>query len=401
MNRPSILSNHRELQNRSILGVLLLGHMVNDWVFGALWLLAPAIAVSMGLGPVEIGLLLTINVLASGLVYVPAGMLADRMSNQGFLLFITFWWVAVGYLCASLASGFWVITLLLAFGTMGDAFWHPVATGILVKKMPQNRAQALGIHALGGSVGAEVLGPLTAGFLLGFFDWRVSLQILLLPAVLTGFAFIFVVGKINTRADSRISLSGFMALLKDWMQPRGLGMMAMMVFYNMSLFAMLAMTPLTLQNNYQISPFLSGVIFAGTLVTGAAFQPHTGKVSDKIGRKPVILLFTVTGAAFAFLAGMVSSFWPFVLCLVISVSLLTAVRPAILAAAVEYSGRSESTTMGLVFAVLDGVGSLGALIAGLAGEQDLSYAYLLAGGLAVASVGATAMLRFAHSKAPG
>ncbi len=401
MNRVSAMSKKKELKNRSILGVLLLGHMVNDWVFGALWLLAPAIAVSMGLGPVEIGLLLTVNVLAAGLVYVPAGLIADRMSNQGLLLFITFWWVAIGYFCASFASGFWVITLLLAFGSMGDAFWHPVATGVLVKKMPQNRAQALGIHALGGSIGAEVLGPLAAGFLLGFFDWRVSLQILVLPAVLMGFAFILVVGKINTRADSRVSLADFMALLKEWMYPRGLGMMAMMVFYNMSLFAMLAMTPLALQENYQFSPFLSGVIFAGTLVMGAAFQPYTGKVSDRIGRKPVILFFTITAAVFAFLAGVFSSLWLFVLCLVVAISLLTAVRPAILAAAVEYSGKSESTTMGLVFAVLDGIGSLGALIAGFAGELDLSYAYLLAGVLAMASVGATAMLRFAGSKAPG
>ena len=88
-------------------------------------------------------------------------------------------------------------------------------------------------------------------------------------------------------------------------------------------------------------------------------------------------------------------------CLIIAISLLTAVRPAILAAAVEYSGKSESTTLGIVFSILDGVGSLGALIAGFAGEIDLSYAYLLAGVLAVASVSFTAMIRFQGSGDPG
>lgn len=100
---------------------------------------------------------------------------------------ITFWWVAIGYFCATLAPGFWAVTLLLAFGVMGDAFWHPVATGVLVKRMPGRRAQVLGIHAMGGSIGAEVLGPITAGFLLGYFDWQTSLQILVIPAVVMGF----------------------------------------------------------------------------------------------------------------------------------------------------------------------------------------------------------------------
>ena len=74
--------------------------------------------------------------------------------GQGWLLAITFWWVAIGYFCATLAPGFWPVTLLLAVGIMGDAFWHPVATGVLVKRMPTRRAQVLGIHAMGGSIGA-------------------------------------------------------------------------------------------------------------------------------------------------------------------------------------------------------------------------------------------------------
>lgn len=58
--------------NRFLLGSLALGHLTNDWVAGTLWLLAPAIAASMGLGPTEVGLLLTINGIGAGLVYIPA-----------------------------------------------------------------------------------------------------------------------------------------------------------------------------------------------------------------------------------------------------------------------------------------------------------------------------------------
>ena len=91
---------------------------------------------------------------------------------------------------------------------------------------------------------------------------------------------------------------------------------------------------------------------------------------------------------------MSSSFPVYITMLAASVTLLTAVRPVVLAAAVEFSGRSEATTLGIVFAVLDGVGALGALLAGYAGEIDLSWAYVLAGGLAVLAAAQTALISF-------
>ena len=181
-------------------------------------MLAPAIAASMGLGPAEVGLILTINGIGAGLAYIPVGMISDRSTRPGFLMLLSFWWVAIGYLTATLVPGFWAITLLLAVGVMGDAFWHPIATGVLVKEMPGRRAQALGIHAVGGSIGAEVLGPLSTGFLLGFFDWQTTLQILVLPAVIMGLLFIPVAIRItrdNPGQTTRIDIRG---LARQWIK---------------------------------------------------------------------------------------------------------------------------------------------------------------------------------------
>ena len=97
-----------------------MGHLTNDWVAGTLWLLAPAIAASMGLGPAEVGLILTINGIGAGLVYIPAGVISDRSTRPGFLMLLSFWWVAIGYFTATLVPGFWMVTLILAVGVMGD-----------------------------------------------------------------------------------------------------------------------------------------------------------------------------------------------------------------------------------------------------------------------------------------
>ncbi len=365
-------------QHRFLLGALFLGHLSNDWVAGTLWLLAPAIAVSMGLGPAEVGLILTINGIGAGLAYIPAGVISDRSTRPGLLMLLSFWWVAIGYLSATLAPGFWGVTLLLAFAVMGDAFWHPIATGVLVKEMPQRRAQALGIHALGGSIGAEVLAPLSTGFLLGYFDWQTTLQILVLPAVIMGILFIPVAGRISRDSPGEITPIDVRGLARQWFKPAGIALMGVMILYNMAMIAQLAMAALYFQQDHGLSPFLSGAIFAAILMLGSLFQPFFGKYSDSRGRKPMILLVLFGVAFFALFAGLSSSLYWAILGLLPSVALLTAVRPVILAAAVEYSGKSEATTLGIIFTLLDGVGMFGALLAGLVGEFELRYAFIMA-----------------------
>ena len=372
-------------QHRFLLGALSLGHLTNDWVAGTLWLLAPAIAASMGLGPAEVGLILTINGIGAGLAYLPAGIISDRSRHPGYLMLFSFWWVAIGYFSATLAPGFWAVTLLLAFAVMGDAFWHPVATGVLVKEMPERRAQALGIHAVGGSIGAEVLAPLSTGFLLGFFDWQTSLQILVLPAVLMGLLFIPIAMRIGRENPSEISHIDFRGLARQWFKPTGIALMLVMILYNMALMAQLAMAPLYFQSEHGLTPFYAGIIFAAILLVGTVFQPFFGKYSDSRGRKPLILIVLFGAAFFALFAGLADSLFWAVLGLLPGVSILTAVGPVILAAAVEFSGKSEATTLGIVFTVLDGVGMFGALMAGLVGELELEYAFIMAAGLAMVS----------------
>lgn len=387
-------------QHRFLLGALSLGHMTNDWVAGTLWLLAPAIAASMGLGPTEVGLILTVNGIGAGLAYIPAGILSDRSTRPGLLMLLSFWWVAIGYLCATLAPGFWAVTLLLAFGVMGDAFWHPVATGVLVKELPERRAQALGIHAIGGSIGAEVLGPLSTGFLLGWFDWQTTLQILVLPAVLMGILFIPVASRISRDNPGRVKPIDFRGLARQWFRPAGLALMAVMILYNMALVGQLAMAPLFFQSEHGLSPFYAGLIFAAILMLGSLFQPVFGKYSDARGRKPLILLTLFAASFFALVAGVGDGLFWALAGLTPAVVMLTAVRPVVLAAAVEYSGKSEATTLGVVFTVLDGVGMFGALLAGLIAEFELAYAFVAAAALAFSSACICVFLKLSATPAP-
>ena len=87
---------------RSLYYPFSLGHFANDFVPSSVGILAPAIALEMGLKPMEVGLLLTLHTFGSALGFFPAGLLADSVRNRGNLLMLTFWWVRLGYLLLSL-----------------------------------------------------------------------------------------------------------------------------------------------------------------------------------------------------------------------------------------------------------------------------------------------------------
>ena len=65
--------------------------------------------------------------------------------------------------------------------------------------------------------------------------------------------------------------------------------------------------------------------------------------------------------------------------LLVGVGLLEGVRSSVLAAAVEYTGSREGTTLGFAFTLMDGIGAFGALLAGWAAGVQFSHAFLLAG----------------------
>lgn len=378
-------------QSRSLLPTFAFGHFCNDFAPCAIWIIAPAFAVAMDLSPAQLGLLFTIHSVGSAIAFLPAGIAADHISDRGRLLLITFWWVGLGYFIASFAPGYWTFALLLAIGGMGDAVWHPVATGTLVQQSPTGRAKALGVHAMGGTF-AEVLGPLLVGFLLAYMDWRSALQITVLPAFAMGIVFYFVAKKIPKRETTKFSRHDLISLWQTWRTASGMKVVGLIAIYNMSFMALLSMIPLYLQRRHGLGPEMTGLAFSTMLLIGALAQPIVGGVSDKLGRRSIVIggnLLAAIAAGFTFI---VTPLLVILGLLIIATGTLTAIRSVLLASTVEHAGSREATTLGLAFVILDGVGALGALAAGAVGTLKLEYAFVLAAFLSITAVGFAASL---------
>lgn len=369
------------------------GHFANDCAPCAIWLIAPAVAITMDLSPAEVGLLITIQSVGAGAAYLPAGLIADHVSNQGRLLVATFWWVAIGFVAASLAPGFWTFAILLAIAGMGDAAWHPIATGILVREHTSHRAQVLGIHAMGGAF-AEVLAPLAVGLLLAYVDWRVAMQLTVLPAILMGLVFFRVARKVPSAASRRVTRTDLFAVWQTWKHPNGLKVIALLTVYNIALMALLSMTPLFLQTVHGLTPVETGLAFSAMILLGALAQPVIGRVSDLTGRRSIILVANAIAAVAALGVWLSVSLTVIITLLVVSIGVLVAIRSVLLVAAIEHAGSREGTTLGILFALMDGVGAMGAVLAGVVGNTDLADTYLLAAGLSITAVFIGLRVRF-------
>ena len=118
-------------------------------------------------------------------------------------------------------------------------------------------------------------------------------------------------------------------------------------------------------------------------------QPFMGKLSDQADRRRVIVFGIATAALCAFTIPVLESNDLLLLIfgvLMVGVGLLEGIRSSVLAAAVEFTGRREGTTLGFAFTLMDGLGAFGALLAGWAATIQYSHAFILAGILSTFSL---------------
>jgi len=220
------------------------------------------------------------------------------------------------------------------------------------------------------------------------------MQLTVLPAVLMGLVFFRVARKIPPATRRRVTRTDIFEVWQTWKHPNGLKVIALLSAYNIALMALLSMTPLFLQTVHGLTPVETGLAFSAMILLGALAQPVIGRVSDLTGRRTTILASNAIAAVAAVGVWSGVSLTATITLLVVSIGVLVAIRSALLAAAIEHAGSREGTTLGISFSLMDGVGAMGAVLAGVVGNIDLAYAYLLAAGLSITAVVIGLRVRF-------
>ncbi|MBI4233083.1 MAG: MFS transporter [Chloroflexi bacterium] len=274
----------------AFLSSLTVGHTVVHWYTQLLSLSLPFLKADLHLTDIQVGTITTTQMGVNSATTLPSGYVADSYPQQGALILAAAI-VAFGvglFLLGNARSYAWVLPGVGLIG-LGTALWHPGAMGSLSVRFPDRRGFALSVHGVGASIG-DSLAPVIVGAIILTVSWRIALQVHLIPALI--FALVLWRGlggmyhQPGPRPPFRSYVSGIRGLLTN---RQVLAVMLSNALMGMARLSILTFLPIYIKETLGYSSFLLGVYLTLLYVMGLVSQPVMGVLSDRVGRKAVIV----------------------------------------------------------------------------------------------------------------
>ena len=307
------------------------------------------------------------------------------------MLAISLGLMGVSFFFLGSAPNYWALFVLMLLAGIGPSLYHPPAIASLSRKFPDRRGFAISLHGTGGSVG-EVLGPILTGALLtgtlyGLMIWRDVFHWSIFPAVFFAVLIWSMMRNISTEATGTESFGDYLKSLGELLQKRAMIALVLVTgLRSMGQSAIIAFLPLYLRTELEYSPVIVGLYMAGAQVAGIGAQPIMGYLSDKYGRKIVLVpAMTVLSLLFATLK-YVDPGIQLALTILAMGSFLYSLHTIFIAAAIDVSkGKAQSTVVSLIYGA-SFVGTFSPFIAGvIVDATEISNAFLYAGLISLVS----------------
>jgi len=287
-----------------VMASTLIGAHTLEHMYGRAFLvLIPQIYITLGLAPIQAGFLDAVRQLSGGATSMTGGFFVDMFQHRrAHILAFSMSLIAIGYFLVSIAPTFELILAALALASAGTALWHPPALGLLAQRFPKRRGLFISLHRSAGNVG-DWLGPLIVGGLLAIVGWRWIVgggtPVLLLFAVVIFFLLRNVGGPKIEGVDYGAK---FRTQIRDMRESfKGTGMwwiFTVSAVRGMGDRSLLWVIPLYLSDQLELSPFWVGFHVALLAAPGIFAGPLFGALSDRIGRKPIIMLIMASAVIF-------------------------------------------------------------------------------------------------------
>jgi MFS family permease len=246
--------------------------------------------------------------LAGAIANIPGGIFVDTVGRKGLLMAASLFWIGFPYLIMGVSHSYWMILACAALVGIGNNLWHPSAIPWLANRFPERKGLVMSIHGMGGNVG-DAVAPLVVGALLGVLSWRNVVVINVVPGVVIAvLTLIYLARRQNggagiadaapTSISARERLRMFGALLKN----RALITLAAgSAFRTMTQGALLTFLPLYLAREMGYPVFWIGACMFALQAGGFVAAPIAGHLSDRVGRRQIILSSMAMSAIVIFL----------------------------------------------------------------------------------------------------
>ncbi len=352
--------------DREFVALITFSHAVQHVYAASLPLVYPYVVAQFHVSYALLGLVLGASGVVGGLLQGAAGLM-ERASARRLLVGQNLL-LAGSTVAAGAAPGFALFGAARCFGQVVASPQHPVGSAALSHRFPERRATVLSWHVIGGSLGTISV-PLVASLVIAHWGWRASLFVFAVPMALGGLLLALRLREkveghaaAPTRATADVPLraallrrSTVLVLVSATLAAggRGLGVLN-------------AYVPSYLRSGLGLGTVMVGVIFTVLLLGSVVGPVVAGQVSDRLGRRKVVLAAYALGAAAIAVFGVAGSHVPLLLVSGLLVGIFAYAESPLLQSVFSdaVQGTAQRAAFGIFFAVAYGFGSIWATVIG-------------------------------------
>jgi MFS family permease len=359
--------------------------------------LLPLFARDLGAGPALIGLVVGASTVTGILVKLPAGALSDVLGRRPLLLAGALTFALMPYTYLGVTS-LGVLVLIRVLHGNATAIFGPVASATVSDLAPvAQRGAWLSTYATAQGAG-QALGPVLAGYLIA--TGRYDLAFVAAGAI--GLAAPVIVGAWSPTRAVRAPIARWPAFTAGIVEVARHRLILVTSAAHAAQFvlngALGAFLPLYGRDVVGLTTPQLGWLFAGQIVATLAVRPLIGALSDRVGRRGVIVAgLTVCSAAVLALSSTATR-WPLTVAVVTYATGIAMTTAATSAFITDLSRRARYGAAHGVFGTIYDIGdALGPIAAGVV-VAAVGYAPMLRG---LAVIGLVTAALFAVASRPG
>ncbi|MGA9163885.1 MAG: MFS transporter [Thiobacillus sp.] len=322
----------------------------------------PLFAQSLHASPAEIGWIVMASTLPGILISYPAGVLSDYLGRQRVLLASLVVFASAPFLYLLITSA-WQLMAVRFYHGFATAIFGTVASAAIAERYTADRAARLSTYSSVTIVGRSIA-PFLGGVLISLASFDAVYIACAISGVLALAAGLLLRDH-QPRSKTKLEMPHFWASLTTVLRDHGIMLVSLVEAAQYLVFGAIEAFLALFAASLGIPAWQIGAILGVQLVSIVFTKPLMGRVSDRVGRKQVIIPGLLVGAASVALLPVAPSFIGLsLLSLVFGIGFATVTSStSALVADLTRDGRFGSS-MGVLRTVMDVGQSIGPVLTG-------------------------------------
>ncbi len=257
----------------------------------------PAIKETFGISPIQIGALMTAKEIAMGVSSLPGGVVSDRLKRyRGIIMAVCMALFGLSWLLIGTATIYSHLIVGMVFVSIATSVWHLPSMAEISRRFSDRKGASLAIFGIGGSFG-DIFGPVITGILLGLLAWQKVISIYAsIPLLMTlWFIWAFRGGRRaeqseDLSAGKNVDLRTQIKIVKGYFKTTAIWKVNLVAgLRGMCYTIYVTFLPLFMKEDLGFSSQSIGFHFGLLWAVGIVASPLMGHLSDRLGRKPVLV----------------------------------------------------------------------------------------------------------------